>query len=56
MKQQYYILTKDTNEKPLVEMYNKTITIGKREESIKYLKELKAMNQLLITNKPLQQE
>ena len=45
----------DTNKKPLVEMDDKTITIGEREESIEYLKELKAINQPLITNKPLQQ-
>ena len=56
IEQQYCILTGDTNEKPLVEMDNKTITIGERKESIKYLKELEAINQPLITNKPLQQE
>ena len=55
MEQQYCILTGDTNEKPLVEMDDKTITIGERKESIEYLKELEAINQSLITNQPLQQ-
>ena len=54
-EQPYCILTGDSNEKPLVEMDDKTITIGEREESIEYLKELENMNQPIITNKSLQQ-
>jgi hypothetical protein len=53
-EQRYCAIIGNSDEKPLVEGNETTITIGSRNEPIEYIQELKELNQPITASKPIQ--